>query len=232
MHARTTGELSAVADRCNRDLWALARIGVLALAACGTGPALAEDAGAGIVANGTPGGVPACASCHGEHGEGNADAGFPRLAGLAAPYLRGQLAAFASGQRDSPVMTPIAKMLSADETYSVSAYFSGLSDPVRSTQTPTAEMPGARLATEGRWADGIPGCFSCHGPGGIGVGAAFPPLAGQPASYIIGQLQTWQAGKRPPGPLGLMGAITRRLTSADISALTEWFATSLGGGGK
>jgi cytochrome c553 len=64
------------------------------------------------------------------------------------------------------------------------------------------------------------------------VGAAFPPLAGQPASYIKSQLQAWQAAKRPPGPLGLMGAIARRLTSADISALTNWFATLPGGGGK
>ena len=232
MHARTTGELSAVADRCNRDLWALARIGVLALAACGTGPALAEDAGAGIAANGTPGGVPACASCHGEHGEGNADAGFPRLAGLSPPYMREQLTAFADGQRDSPVMTPIAKMLSADEAQAVSTYFSGIPGPVLPMRAPVAAAPNARLATDGHWAAGVPGCFSCHGPGGIGVGAAFPPLAGQPPSYIMGQLQAWQAGKRPPGPLGLMGAIAQRLTSADISALTDWFATLPGGGGK
>ena len=231
MHTRI-GKLSAVTDRCNRALWALARIGVVALAACGVAPALAEDAGARIVANGTPGGVPACASCHGEHGEGNADAGFPRLAGLSPPYMREQLKAFANGRRNNPIMTPVAKMLSADEAQAVSAYFSRLPGPVLPMQVTVAAVAGARLAADGRWADGIPGCFSCHGPGGIGVGAAFPPLAGQPASYIIGQLQTWQAGKRPPGPLGLMGVITRRLTSADISALTEWFATSLGGGGK
>ena len=226
------GELSAVADRCHRDPWALTRIGILALAACGAGPALAEDAGAGIAANGTPGGVPACASCHGKHGEGNADAGLPRLAGLSPPYMREQLTAFAYGQRDSPVMTPIAKMLSADEAQAVSAYFSGIPGSVPPMRAPVADMSGARLATEGRWADGIPGCFSCHGPGGIGVGAAFPPLAGQPPSYIMGQLQAWQAGKRPSGPLGLMGAIARRLTSADISALTDWFATLPGGEGK
>ena len=110
MHFRT-GELSVATDRGNHDLWALARIGVLALAACGTGPALAEDAGAGIATNGTPGGVPACASCHGEHGEGNADAGFPRLAGLPSLYMREQLAAFADEQRDNPIMTPVAKTL-------------------------------------------------------------------------------------------------------------------------
>jgi len=225
-------KLATATDRCKRDRWALMRIGVLTLAACGTGPALAEDAGAGIAANGTPGGVPACASCHGEHGEGNADAGFPRLGGLSPQYMREQLTAFANGQRDNPIMTSIAKMLSNNDAQAVSTYFSYLPGPVPPMPTPVAAVPGARLATEGRWAEGIPSCFSCHGPGGIGVGAAFPPLAGQPASYITSQLQAWRTGKRPPGPLGLMGAIARRLTSADISALTSWFATLPGGGGK
>jgi protein-disulfide isomerase len=69
------------------------------------------DAGAGIATNGTPGGVSACATCHGGHGEGNADAGFPRLSGLSPRYMREQLAAFANGQRDNPIMTPVAKAL-------------------------------------------------------------------------------------------------------------------------
>jgi cytochrome c553 len=45
-------------------------------------------------------GVPACVSCHGAQGEGNAAAGFPRLAGLHAGYLARQLRDFG---RDAPL---------------------------------------------------------------------------------------------------------------------------------
>lgn len=206
-----------------RCVFAAGRIGVLMLITCG-GAAAAEDVGAAIASKGTPGRAPACAGCHGERGEGNAAAGFPRLAGLSVPYLRAQIAAFAGGQRDNPVMKPIAQMLGMEEAQSVSAYFAALPSPAPPVPKAAAE-PGTRLATEGRWTHAIPACFSCHGPGGIGVGDAFPPLAGQPASYIAGQLRAWQAGSRPPGPLGLMGAVARRLTGADIAAVADWLTT-------
>lgn len=60
-------------------------------------PAAAQD-GAAIAANGVSG-ARACASCHGAHGEGNADSGFPRLADLDAAYLAHQLASFAAIER-------------------------------------------------------------------------------------------------------------------------------------
>jgi cytochrome c553 len=202
------------------------------LSALGTGPARAENAGATIAADGTPGGAPACLSCHGTHGEGNAAAGYPRLAGLSAPYIQAQLAAFASGQRENPIMTPVAKMLSADEARVIATYYAHLPGPSLPKVTPAATSAGAILALDGRWTDGIPACVVCHGPGGIGVGATFPPLAGQPASYLKAQLEAWQQGTRPPGPLGLMGAVAKRLTPADIEAVSNWFATLAGGTGK
>lgn len=201
----------------------------MVLAALGTGRAHAEDTGA---ANGTPAGVSACVSCHGKQGEGNAAAGFPRLAGLSSPYIRAQLAAFANGRRDNPVMAPLAKALSAAEARSLASYFAQLPGPALPKTMPAATGPGAVLALNGRWPDGIPACVSCHGPGGIGVGADFPPLAGQPAGYLKAQLEAWQQDKRPPGPLGLMGAVAKRLTAADVAAVSSWFAMLTGGAGK
>lgn len=56
------------------------------------------------------GAVPACAACHGEKGEGNGAAGFPRLAGLNKDYLAKQLQDMA---REKPpegvVMEPVAR---------------------------------------------------------------------------------------------------------------------------
>lgn len=166
-----------------------------------------------------------CAACHGTHGEGNAAVGNPRLAGLPQQYILAQLAAFASGARDNPVMTAIAKGLSADQAQSAATYYAGLPGPAL-TQASPAAGPGRILARRGQWSEGIPACVSCHGPNGIGVGASFPSLAGQPAIYLQSQLRAWQQGKRPPGPLGLMPAVAKRMTAAEIAAVAAWFAGS------
>lgn len=190
-------------------------------------PAAQSGAGAAgqqIAAGGTAAGVPACASCHGARGEGAA--AFPRLAGTGAAYLRQQLDAFADGSRNSAVMQPFAQKLSPQERAAVAAYYSGLPPPFRA-QDPSSVAPddrGAWLATRGRWRDQVPGCAQCHGPGGSGVGASFPPLAGLPAAYILAELQSFKAGTRPAGPLGLMQVVARRLSQADMQAVSSYYA--------
>lgn len=206
--------------------------GLLMVGASGISSVLAQGMGAAVAVHGTARGAPACIACHGTHGEGSAANGSPRLASLPAPYIRAQLTAFADGQRENPVMAPIARILSADEAQAVSLYFAGLPAPDLPNSAPAAAGPGALLALDGRWSEKLPACVACHGPGGIGVGTSFPPLAGQPALYLKSQLEAWQQGKRPPGPLGLMPAVARRLTPSDISAVTRWFAAQPAGGGR
>ena len=48
--------------------------------------------------------VLACASCHGDKGQGTNDDYFPRLAGKPAGYLYNQLVAFRDGRRKYPPM--------------------------------------------------------------------------------------------------------------------------------
>jgi cytochrome c553 len=194
------------------------------LAWCST--AAAVDAGA-LARQGNGRGAVACQSCHGADGAGQRNSDFPRLAGLDAAYLRKQLGDFASGTRENPVMTPIAKALGAGERQALADYYSKLPVPALPTK-PTAARPadnvGARLATRGRWADQLPGCEQCHGPGGVGVGAHFPPLVGQPASYIEAQLKAWKQGSRHNDPLDLMKHLSGALSDADIAAVAGWFA--------
>ena len=128
-------------------------------------------------------------------------------------------------------MAPITRILSADEEQAVSLYFAGLPASDLPNSAPAAG-PGALLALDGRWSDKLPPCVACHGPGGIGVGTSFPPLSGQPALYLEAQLEAWQQGKRPPGPMGLMQAVARRLSSSDIAAVARWFAAQPAGGGR
>jgi thiosulfate dehydrogenase len=206
--------------------------GLLMAGASGISPVLAQSTGAAVAVHGTTRGAPSCIACHGARGEGNAANGSPRLAGLPAPYIRAQLSAYADGQRENPVMAPIARLLNADESQAVSLYFAGLPAPILPNSAPVAAGPGALLALDGRWSDKLPPCVACHGPGGIGVGTSFPPLAGQPAPYLEAQFEAWQQGKRPPGPLGLMQAVARRLSPSDIAAVAGWFAAQPAGGSR
>ena len=204
-----------------------ALLALLGLTATLATPAFAQkpntDVGRQIATQGTPQGVAACVTCHGARGEGMAV--FPRLAGAGQAYLQAQLDAFGNGSRKNAVMQPMAEKLSATERAAVAAYFSQLPAPfvtAADAQAAPADS-GAWLATRGRWADQLPACAQCHGPGGSGVGEHFPPLAGLPAVYITEQLQAWKTGTRPPGPQALMQQVAQKLSDADMTAVASYY---------
>ncbi|WP_225562035.1 c-type cytochrome [Rhodanobacter sp. DHB23] len=176
-----------------------------------------------ITRQGNGKGAAPCMACHGVDGGGMAINGYPRLAGLDAAYLQKQLDDFANGSRANPVMQPNASALSEDERAALAKYYSALPLPAH----PAAARPdagGERLATHGDWSRGLPACTQCHAPGGVGVGANFPPLAGQPAAYIAAQLRAWQQGARHNDPLQLMRHVAQQLTPQEIDAVAGWFA--------
>jgi cytochrome c553 len=192
-----------------------------------SGAAHAVDAAA-ITTQGNGKGAAPCMACHGTDGGGQASAGNPRVAGLDAAYLQKQLDDFASGARTSPVMQATATALSEDERAALAAYYNKLPIPSAlmkpATSMPAVDSIGAVLATRGRWDQQVPACVQCHGPAGVGVGAHFPPLAGQPAVYIEAQLRAWQQGTRHNDPLQLMQHLSSSLSAQDISAVAGWFA--------
>ena len=71
-------------------------------------------------------GVPACASCHGENGEGTDN--LPRLAGQHKRYVSDQLTEFHNRKRsnDNAIMHSIATKLTEMEIEAVANYVSGL----------------------------------------------------------------------------------------------------------
>lgn len=76
-------------------------------------------------------GVPACMSCHGPNGFGNAPAQFPRLAGQHAQYTAAQLRAYQSGARHHPedhlnAMPGIVGYMTEVEIDAVAEYIAGL----------------------------------------------------------------------------------------------------------
>lgn len=169
----------------------------------------------------------ACVTCHGANGEGMAAGGFPRLAGLSAGYLNKQMEDFRSGARANPIMQPIAAALGDDEMQALSAFLAAKPAPAaaQANRADAAEGVGARLALRGAWERNIPECVSCHGPGGSGVGDAFPALGGQSAAYLSAQLNAWRQGTRKNDPNDLMGHVARSLTDAEVTAVAEYFAS-------
>lgn len=174
----------------------------------------------------------ACITCHGAQGEGMAAAGFPRLAGLSADYLQKQLADYASGDRANPIMQPIASALTAEETQAVTTMLADKPAPevVRIGRAAAAQTLGETLALRGAWERNIPECVACHGPSGIGVGDAFPPLVGQSTQYLVSQLNAWRQGTRKNDPNDLMGHIARKLSDDEIQAVSAYFAGLTGTG--
>ena len=201
--------------------------GLLVATALPVGAVHAVDAAA-ITTQGNGKGAAPCMACHGVDGGGQASAGNPRLAGLDAAYLQKQLDDFASGTRMSSVMQATATALSEDERAALATYYSKLSVPPAlikpTTPMPATDSVGAELATRGRWDQQVPACVQCHGPAGVGVGAHFPPLAGQPAAYIEAQLKAWQQGTRHNDPLQLMQHLSSALSAQEISDVADWFA--------
>lgn len=205
-------------------------VGVVALAGSvatvPTTPArAASPAGALIYSHGIPGRVEPCSSCHGTQGQGLGE--FPRLAGLPAHYLVQQLLAFRNGTRSNGLMQTIAKGLDPSEMNSLGHYAAGLSAPYLPPPSVSAAAlaSGARLVTLGAWSRGVPACRDCHGPSLQGGGPAIPPLAGQPESYLVAQLEAYQKGRRPRGPLGLMARIANKLNPAEARAASTYVAS-------
>lgn len=189
----------------------------------------------------------ACASCHGSKGEGNAEAGFPALAGLPEKYFVKQLQDFRSGARGSEApghlaladgypyyahyMKGLALSLSPQDMQTAARYFSAQKRPVppRADVASDVVARGRELALNGAWDRQIPPCFKCHAEGGRGVAPHFPPIAGQHAAYTMHQLQAWKKGARANDPQQLMKATAEQLTDDEIRAVAAYLAT-LGAG--
>jgi len=135
---------------------------------------------------------------------------------IKTPRTYGDLTVFTPGTRYDPKMNSLAKLLSAEDRHNLAIYYSNLAfvaNP-KAYDFETLER-GEDLALRGKPEYGLPSCNSCHGPKGQGFRAIFPPLAGQPVTYIIAQINKWQTGKRDNDHLALMRNIADQLTDGD-----------------
>ena len=120
----------------------------------------------------------------------------------------------------------MAKALSEQERADVAVYYASLQLPIKSVRGALpgkSDDSGAWLVERGRWADGIPACAQCHGPGGVGVGKDFPAIGHLSADYMQSQIDAWNKGQREAGPLGQMGAVAKKLTADDVKAVAAYY---------
>ena len=71
------------------------------------------------------------------------------------------------------------------------------------------------------WQDKLPGCFACHGEGGISQTPDVPSLAAQPDLFTQWQLVYFRDGARPNDA---MIAVAKDLADADIRGMGAYFA--------
>jgi len=170
----------------------------------------------------TPAAVESCAYCHGY--DGNVTSlRFPRLAGQPAAYLARQLRDYRDGRRQgNGEMEPAAQDLSKRELDAVAAYF-GAQPVVTSTgRTPMVSALGEQLYQRGK--PGMVACIACHVPQSRPVPFDYPRLLGQNRDYVRRQLLAYRSGARSNDHLAVMRDIARRLSDAEIAALSDYAA--------
>jgi cytochrome c553 len=159
----------------------------------------------------------ACIGCHGYGGNASAQT-YPRLAGQPAAYLKKQLAAFASGERSDPTMTPLAASMSAPEIDGLATHFAQ-TPPMKNT---TFHADAARVA-RGEALATANNCAACHGQKLEGKDV-YPRLAGQGYDYLVDQLSRFKSGARHDAS-GMMPAVVGALSQRDLEDLAHYVAS-------
>jgi cytochrome c553 len=123
--------------------------------------------------------------------------GAPLLEAQPAKYLAAQIAAFKAGKRTDPAMRSNVANLSTRDIADIAEYFSKRPAHVG------LFSPDAGKATAGEKRVSELKCAGCHQPNFHGT-EAIPRLAGQVPSYLIQQMDDFNAGRRqhPPSEIG------------------------------
>lgn len=179
------------------------------------GPSSAGDASLGAQK------AAVCGACHGPTGT-SLSPEWPNLAGQGEAYIAQQLAAYKSGERVNPLMTPMAAVLSEEDMKDLGAHFAQQT-PAGGEADASNWKAGETLYRAGDKEREIPACIACHGPQGRGNGPAkYPALRAQHAVYTFNQLKAYKDGSRKSSGNGIMQAVTDRMTEEQMRAVASY----------
>jgi len=163
----------------------------------------------------------ACIACHGLDGN-SANPEWPSIAGQNSAYLVRQLKAFRDGQRQNPLMTPMATPLSDQDIDDLAAYFSAQSAHGGEADPAQLEL-GQRVYRSGNLKGQVTSCAGCHGPAGHGnAPAGYASLHGQHATYVAAQLRAYKSGERATDPNQMMRNVAALLSDQEIDAVASY----------
>jgi cytochrome c553 len=160
-----------------------------------------------------------CIVCHGEGGVGTLPEN-PILAGQHAEYLAAQLRAYRGGERENPLMTPMAN-LSDDEIANIAVYLAARPPALSGALDEALARAGENLYRGGDLNRALPACAACHTPAGAGISPLYPRIGGQHAVYTAASLKAFRDGNRKSD---VMNAIAKQLSDEEIAALAEYIA--------
>jgi len=187
---------------CSRDVF-LTVFGIASIFALTAAPVFAAD---DLEAK-----VQVCAACHGENGIPADPKIVPIIWGQQQSYIVKQLHDFRSGDRVSPIMTPIAQSLAQEDLRKIAAYFAGQRWPARPT-VPASALPP----------DGIAQCRPYHQPSFEG-GPPAPRLAGLSYEYLLAAMRNFATGERTNN--GDMPKFMQALPDSERDAMARYLAT-------
>ncbi len=166
-------------------------------------------------------GLPSCLSCHGAAGNSSIVAN-PKLAGQFASYTHKQLVDFTTPNRQQPIMTTYAKMLTDAEKKDIAAWLATQKQkPGAAKNKDTVEL-GRKIYRGGIADKGVAACASCHGATANGIPAQYPRLAGQHQDYTVAQLDAFKLGARKNSPQ--MTTLAQRMSPEEMKAVADYIA--------
>jgi len=169
--------------------------------------------------------IGACARCHGAGDAGPASSLVPILHGQSAEFIVASLEAYASAQRPSGIMQPVALALAGEDYRRVADYYAALKAPLAPegpTDAPAIER-GRHVAENGDPAAGVPACVGCHRKEAL---KTYPRLAGQNLSYVLNRLRLWKSGLAPgTATETIMAPIARALSERQIEDVAAYYAS-------
>lgn len=149
-----------------------------------------------------------CAACHGDKGTPADPKTMPVIWGQQQSYLMKQLRDFRSGERNSAIMSPLAKGLAEGDLRKIAAYFAAKPWPQRAS----AESPLPPKIAQ---------CQACHQPNFQG-GMPAPRLAGLSYEYLVASMRAFAAEERSNNLD--MPKFMQVLTEAERDAIARYLA--------
>ena len=151
-----------------------------------------------------------CAACHGQSGVPIDPKTIPIIWGQEQSYLVKQLRNYRNGERDNPIMSPIAKSLAQDDLRKIAAYFAAKKWPAQRASAASASPP-----------NGIAQCQPCHQLNFEG-GPPAPRLAGLSYEYLVATMRGFATDHRTNN--GDMPKFMQALTESERDAMARYLS--------